>query len=102
MENKYLAGLFMENLKLFLKARIIGFDYLLNPETNELHKVQSNFLSSHNLHRANLKKFIGITNIGFFKIEDLFSGTPYNVWDLQTGDLIGTFNLNKCKHCFGG
>jgi len=102
MDSKDLAGLFLENLMLLLKARNIGFDYILNPETKELHKVQSDFLSSHNLHRANLKKFIGITNIGFVKIENLFKGTPYKVWNLQTGDLIGTYKLNKCKHCFGG
>lgn len=100
MNNEVLSGLFLRNLKLFIEAKRIGFDYLLNPETGELHRVRSNFYSSHNLHNANLENFIGLTNVGYYKMEQLFNGSEIPVYDLQSGVLIGAYILNKCRYCF--
>ncbi|HQI04389.1 MAG TPA: hypothetical protein PL195_03900 [bacterium] len=100
MSERILAGLILKNYLLFMKARLLGFDYLLNPETGELHRVRSNFYSSHNLHIADLEKFIGLTNVGHYKMEELLDGSKILVYDLQTGELIGEYILNKCRHCF--
>lgn len=100
MSERILAGLVLKNYLLFIKARLIGFDYLLNPETGELHRVRADFISSHNLHIADLEKFIGLTNVGYYTMEELFDGSKIPIYDLQTGKLIGEYILNKCKHCF--
>jgi len=58
-----LYGLVLKSLKIFQEAKEIGFDYLVNPETKELHRVDGSFLGSHNLALAYLENFIGITNL---------------------------------------
>ena len=94
-------GTMLKNLALFTMADIIGFDYILNPESNELHKVEEGtFLGAHNLSVAHLGKFIGITNAGSLNIEALQEGTEIPITDLLTGKEIGIFTLNKCGHCF--
>lgn len=100
MNKGVLSGLYLKNFKLFIEARIIGFDYLLNPETDELHRVRSDFYSSHNLHSANLGNFIGLTNVGYYTMEQLFNGSEIPVYDILTGDVLGVYVLNKCRHCF--
>lgn len=97
--NVSLYGKILRNLVIFSKAKAIGFDYILNPGTGELHRVSSDFIDSHNLHLADLGEFIGLTNVGFIDIHRFPDGTQVPVYDLDTGDLLGTYALNKCKHC---
>ncbi len=100
METTHLYGLILKNLETFKKAQKIGFDYLLNPKTKELHCVKGDFLGAHNLAIANLEDFIGITNIGVIEIHKLPEGTHIPIYDLSTGAHIGIYVLNKCQHCF--
>ena len=79
----------------------VGFEYILNPETKELHHVDPRiFWGSHNLEIADLENFIGLTNVGILPIHYFEDGRGVPIYDLQTRDLIGTYRLNKCKHCF--
>ena len=55
-------GKVLKNLLLFSRAKKIGFEYLLNPDTGELHRMNSDFIDSHNLHIADLGEFIGLSN----------------------------------------
>lgn len=96
-----LLGKLLQNLWIYKSANEIGFDYILNPNTRELHKVNPlTFFGSHNLVIADLEKFIGLTNIGFIATHFLQDGSKIPVYDIVTGDLIGIYCLNKCKHCF--
>jgi hypothetical protein len=79
-----------------------GFDYILNPNTGELHQINSDgFCGSHNLASANLNEFIGIINIGSIPIHSLPDGAIFPLYEQDTGKLMGNYCLNKCKHCFG-
>ena len=93
-----LYGLVLKNLKIYREAKEIGFDYLVNPETKELHRVNGSFLSSHNLACADLENFIGITNVGVIEIHKFPDGTEIPIFDLYTGECIGIYVLNKCPH----
>ena len=98
-EQMRINGKILKNLIIFKEFKEIGFDYILNPETEELHKVDENFYDSHNLHIANLENYIGITNIGIIPIHRFNDGTKIPIYDLITGDFLGEYKLNKCKHC---
>lgn len=90
-----------ENTKIYLELEEAGFDYVLNPATEELHRVSlSNFEGAHNLTVANLKGFIGIKNIGELEIHELPDGVLIPIYDLDTGEFLGEYLLNKCLHCF--
>jgi hypothetical protein len=102
----------MVNLQLFLKRarnrsiyrkfQQLGYDYLLNPKTDELHHIESDgFRGSHNLAYANLSEFIGITNTGIVPIHVLRDGKIFPLYERETGEFIGNCRLNKCKYCFG-
>lgn len=92
---------FNENLDLYNLAQELGFEYILNPDTGELHHVNSDsFFGSHNLHSANIGNFIGLVNLGTIPAHLLKDGTLLPVYDMYTGNLIGRYSLNKCKHCF--
>lgn len=95
-----LWGIVLKNTVIFRKKQEIGFDYILNPTTGELHYIQSNFFDSHNLHLANLEDFIGVTNVGLIEIHLLPDGTKVPIYDLCSGELICEYAINKCKHCF--
>lgn len=96
-----LFGSVLKNLKVYREFREIGFDYIVNPDTAELHRVDSQaFLGSHNLALADLEQFIGLTNLGAIPIHTLTDGTLVPVYDIVTGQLIGTYAVNKCRHCF--
>ena len=97
--NYEIFGKILRNLQIFNAARKIGFEYLLNPDTGELHRVTSDFVDSHNLHTSNLGDFIGLTNIGLIDVHRLPEGTAIPVYDLDTGVLLGTYTLKKCGHC---
>jgi hypothetical protein len=80
---------------------LFGFDYIVNPESGELHKASGGQLSgAHNLAVADLENFIGLANLDSIPIHWNFDGTPIPVYDLVTGDFVGEYPLNKCKHCF--
>jgi hypothetical protein len=97
--NIELFGKVLRNLTIFTQAQKIGFEYLLNPVTGELHRVHSDFIGSHKLHIADLGRFIGLTNIGLIDVHTLPNGTSIPVYDLDSGALLGTYTLNKCAHC---
>jgi hypothetical protein len=97
---KRLYGRQLKNSKIYREFQDIGFDYILNPETQELHLVGSDeFLGSHNLILSNLEDFIGLVNIGVIEIHSLPDGFSVPVYDLETGDLIVEYAINKCLHC---
>jgi len=101
LKNKNLYGKRLKNLKIYREFQEIGFDYILNPVTHELHRVGlDNFLGSHNLIFSNLEDFIGLANVGFVEIHKLPSGVSIPVYDLETCDLIGEYIINKCLRCF--
>lgn len=96
-----LLGKILQNLWIYKSAKEIGFDYVLNPHTEELHKVDySTFWGSHNLAIADLEKFIGLTNIGLIAVHHLQEGSKIPVYDIETGKKLGTYCVNKCKYCF--
>ena len=99
--NAKILGKLLRNLKIYNEFREIGFDYIVNPDTGELHRVQSDkFLGSHNLTIADLETFIGLTNVGILPIHSFHDGTNLPIYDLDTLELLGTYELNKCRHCF--
>ena len=98
---KKLYGKRLKNLKNYREFQEVGFDYVLNPVTHELHLVGLyNFLGSHNLEFSNLEDFIGLVNIGVIEIHKLPNGVSIPIHDLETGDLIDEYIINKCVHCF--
>ncbi|MBD2072340.1 hypothetical protein H6F86_00125 [Phormidium sp. FACHB-592] len=98
---KKLYGRLLKNLKTYREFEEIGFDYILNPATQELHRIGlDNFFGSHNLKFANLENFIGISNIGVIEIHTVPDGVAIPIYDLETGNLMGDYIINKCCHCF--
>lgn len=101
MTNLRLFGRKLENLRLYREFQEIGFDYILNPSTGELHCVGlENFWGSHNLAYADLHSFIGLTNVGILPVHVFRDGKSLPVYDLETGELIANYVLNKCQYCF--
>ena len=96
-----LAGRMLRNLRLYNDAGKVGFEYLLNPETGELHRVASDaFWGAHNLAIADLANFCGLVNVGLIPAAAYRDRVQLPVYDVETGQLIGSYSLNKCKHCF--
>lgn len=101
MANLRIFGKKLRNIRLYQEAREIGFDYILNPNTGELHRVGlDNFWGSHNLAYSDLDGFIGLTNIGTIPVHLFQDGVELPVYELDTGEFVGTYTLNKCRHCF--
>jgi hypothetical protein len=99
--NQKLYGKILKNIQIYREAQEIGFDYVVNPVSGELHCVSlDEFWGSHKIQYSNLEDFIGIVNWGVLPIHNLRDGTEVPIFDINTGDLIGTFILNKCGHCF--
>lgn len=97
MTNLKLFGRKLENLRLYREFQEIGFDYILNPNTGELHRVGLNdFVGSHNLAYADMSNFIGLTNIGILPSHVFRDGTSLPVYDIETGELIANYVLDKC------
>jgi hypothetical protein len=95
-----LLGKILKNIQLYREAEEIGFDYIVNPDTGELHYVHStNFQGSHNLEQADLRTFIGLFNVGVIPLHKFQDGTQIPIHDADSGILIGTYTLNKCRHC---
>lgn len=100
MEDRRYGKVF-RNFELYMEYYEDGFEYILNPDTQELHSVDpQNFLGSHNLESADLENFTGLINVGFPPLHDLEDGIEVPIYDYQTCDLIDTYRINKCKHCF--
>jgi hypothetical protein len=98
-----LFGHVLRKLRIFQEIQNAGFDYIINPETGELHKAIGGTLSgSHNLVTADIANFIGISNMGSIPIHWKFDGTTIPIYDLVTNTLLGSYALNKCKHCYPG
>ncbi len=96
-----LFGAILKNLKIYRKFQEVGFEYIVNPDTDELHRVNSqSFLGSHNLVLADLKNFIGLTNVGIIPLHLLPNGALVPIYDIYTGKLIRSYTINKCGHCF--
>lgn len=96
-----LLGLALRQMRIFREFQLLGFDYIVNPETGELHKAVGGTLSgSHNLATADLGNFLGLSNLGSIPLHWRFDGTPIPIYDLNTGEFLGEYPLNKCKHCF--
>ena len=101
MNNLKLFGRRLENFRVYREFQEIGFDYILNPNTGELHRVGwDNFWGSHNLAYADLSKFIGLNNIGTIPIHFFTEGKSIPIYDLETNELIANYVLNKCQYCF--
>ncbi|MEN9358772.1 MAG: hypothetical protein RL095_307 [Verrucomicrobiota bacterium] len=95
-----LLGRALNDIRLFRDAQEIGFDYIVNPETGELHYVHlANFAGSHNLASADLGSFIGLFNLGVIPIHKFKDGTEIPIYDAESGVLLGPYRLNKCQHC---
>ncbi len=100
MENRRYGKVF-RNFRLYIDAHEVGFEYILNPDAKELHRVDpQSFWGSHNLEIADLENFIGLINVGILPIHYFEDDKEVPIYDLQTLDQIGTYRLNKCKHCF--
>ena len=101
MNPNSLFGHYLRQLRVFNEFKQLGFDYIVNPETGELHKVLGGTLSgSHNLAFADLQDFVGLANLESIPIHWKFDGTLIPIYDLVTGEFIGKYPLKKCKHCY--
>lgn len=99
-------GISLKNLLLYKTFKEeLGCDYILNPETEELHSAQlpiGKFIGPDNLHgEAKLERFIGLYDVGNIPVSELTNGTPVDIIDLNTGAQIGEYILNKCAVCYG-
>lgn len=94
-----LHGIVLRYLMMYQNARTIGFKYLLNPDTGELHRVTSDLINSNHLHTANLTKYIGLANLGLIKFHILPVGTTVPIHELLLTNLLGTNTISKYKHC---
>ena len=96
-----LYGSILKNLRIYQDARKVGFEYILNPTSGELHRVDTeSFWGSHNLAIADLESFIGLTNVGLIPAHVYRDGTQLPVFDLLTGQQVGSYVVNKCGYCF--
>ena len=96
-----LYGKVLRNFELYVDAHEIGFEYILNPNTDELHRVDPpNFFGSHNLAIADLENFIGLINVGILPAHCFKDGFALPIYDLETDKCIGTYQLDKCEYCF--
>lgn len=81
-----------------------GVEYLINPDTDELHRVRPGYFDRpHNLATAHLQDFIPCNNVGISPVRPvhLFSdGEEVLLFNFRTRKLIRTYRINKCRHCF--
>ena len=78
-----------------------GVEYLINPDTDELHRVRPGyFRGPHNLKTAHLQDFIPCNNVGCSPVHRLSDGEEVLLFNFQTRNLIRTYRINKCRHCF--
>lgn len=76
-------------------------EYLINPDTDELHRVDLNYFEGpHNLATAHLQDFIPCNNVGSPPVHRFSDGEEVLLFSSQTRNQIGTYQVNKCRHCF--
>lgn len=101
MTSLKLLGRRLENLRHYREFQTIGCDYILNPNTGELHRVgMDSFFCPHNLANADLSSFIGLINVGVIPVHIFCNRTSLPVYDIETGELIANYILDKCRYCF--
>ncbi|MBD1865275.1 MULTISPECIES: hypothetical protein [Trichocoleus] len=90
------------NKQLYEELSAAGFEYVLNPKTDELHKVGlADFWGSHNLKNANLDNFLYLKNLSdAVPMHEYPDGTGIPIYHLETRQHLMNYVLNKCKHCF--
>ena len=90
----------IENRRFYNSVLEEGFEYLLNPDTGELHRVARNYFQGpHNLEIADLPNFIPCINIGTHPVHLLEDGTEIPFYD-HPEDEPSKYRLNKCQYCF--
>ena len=88
------------NLKTYIEAIKDGYDYAINLDTGELHKLSlENFDGAHNISTADFCNFIFVEDIGNIRIEDLPEGFVVPIFILGTDNVVN-YKINKCKHCY--
>ncbi len=108
----------LKNMRIFTEFQRYGYDYIVNPKSGELHKALGGEISgSHNLAVANLEDFFelvnrfipihwnlhhldGLVNVGLVNLPLPIDSYHNDTLVPVTGELIGEYSLNKCKHCF--
>ena len=87
------------NRELYCFYFLNGVEYLINPNTGELHRVRPGYFGgSHNLATAHLQDFIPCNNVDYPPIHHLSDGEEVLLF--RTLNLICTYRINKCRHCF--
>ena len=75
-------------------------EYLINPDTDELHRVHPDYFGgSHNLATAHLENFIPCNNVDYPPVHLLDNGEEVLLYDFLLDELI-CYQLDKCKYCF--
>ena len=76
-------------------------EYLLNPDTDELHRVHPDYFDRpHNLATAHLQDFIPCNNVDYPPVHHFSDGEEVLLFNFRTRNLIRTYRINKCRHCF--
>ena len=76
-------------------------EYLINPDTDELHRVHPDYFDRpHNLATAHLQDFIPCNNVGISPVHLLDNGEEVLLYDFLLDELICRYQLDKCEYCF--
>ena len=78
-----------------------GVEYLLNPDTDELHRVHPDYFDRpHNLATAHLQDFIPCNNVGISPVHLFDNGVEVPFYISLLDELICRYQLDKCEYCF--
>jgi len=90
----------LKNLATYIEAINAGYDYAINLNTNEMHKLSIlNFEGAHNIPIADFSDFIFVEDIGTIRIEDLPEGFTVPIFIFGSNEMID-YKINKCKYCY--
>lgn len=88
------------NRELYCFYFLNGVEYLINPNTGELHRVRPGYFGgSHNLATAHLQDFIPGKIVDYPSVHLLPNRTELHFLKFLTNELI-CYQLNKCEYCF--
>ena len=91
----------IKNALIYSKLKKEGWQYILNPDTDELHDLQrGNYSGAHNLRNADLEEFIPIVDAGEISIRDVKDGEEIDLYHFDTGQFFRTCVVRKCNYCF--
>jgi hypothetical protein len=91
----------VKNVLIYSELKRQGWQYILNPDTDELHDLQrGNYVGSHNLRSANLERFFPIVDAGQISIRDIKDGEEIELYDFDTGQFLRNYVVKKCDYCF--